>query len=72
MRFGTVPVGASVFADIQVRAKGSVGEILNSAELSASNDTTPANNTHTLLMTVGGGKGDSGGPGGGRGKGPKR
>ncbi|RPH97336.1 MAG: DUF11 domain-containing protein, partial [Lysobacterales bacterium] len=71
-QFGTVPYGTSVFADIQVRAKGSVGEILNTATVSSTTpDSNTANNTHSLKMTVGGGLGDTGGPGGGRGKSPK-
>ena len=70
---GTIPVGQSVFVDIQIRVKGSIGEILNTATVSTSTtDPTSGNNTHELLMSVGGGDGDPGGPGGGRGKGPKK
>jgi uncharacterized repeat protein (TIGR01451 family) len=71
-QFGAVPYGTSVFADIQVRAKGSVGEIVNTATVSSTTpDANNANNTHSLKMTVGGGLGDTGGSGGGRGKSPK-
>ena len=67
--------GDSVTFSIQVRAKGSLGEITNTvAVASDTTDPVTGNNSDALLMTVQGGTGDSGGPGGGRGRGggPKK
>jgi len=62
--------GESVTFEIQVRAKGSLGEITNLAEVASSTaDPDAGNNSDQLLMTVKGGTGDPGGPGGGRGRG---
>jgi uncharacterized repeat protein (TIGR01451 family) len=62
--------GESVTFEIQVRAKGSIGEITNLVEVTSSTaDPNTGNNSDELLMTVQGGTGDSGGPGGGRGRG---
>jgi len=67
--------GDSVTFEIQVRAKGNLGEITNEVDVSSSTfDPDLGNNDDALLMTVQGGTGDSGGPGGGRGRGggPKK
>ncbi len=65
--------GDKVTFEIQVTAKGSLGEITNVVDLtSTTTDPNDGNNHDVLLMTVQGGTGDSGGPGGGRGKGPKK
>ena len=62
--------GDNVTFAIQVRAKGSLGELFNTATVSSTTtDPNGGNNSDTLLMTVKGGTGDSGGPGGGRGRG---
>jgi uncharacterized repeat protein (TIGR01451 family) len=62
--------GDSVTFAIQVRAKGSLGDLFNTATVSSTTtDPNGGNNSDTLLMTVKGGTGDSGGPGGGRGRG---
>ena len=63
-------VGDSVTFEIQVRAKGGLGEITNIVDVTTSTtDPNTANNHDELLMTVQGGTGDGGGPGGGRGRG---
>lgn len=62
--------GDSVSFEIQVRAKGNLGDITNVVDVSASTtDPDMGNNHDELLMTVQGGTGDPGGPGGGRGRG---
>ena len=62
--------GDSVTFEIQVRAKGNLGEIVNVADVTTSTtDPNLGNNHDELLMVVQGGTGDSGGPGGGRGRG---
>jgi uncharacterized repeat protein (TIGR01451 family) len=67
-----LPSGSSVTFEIQVRAKGNLGNITNVVDVSTSTfDPNTDNNRDELLMTVQGGTGDTGGPGGGRGKGPK-
>ncbi|GGO86695.1 hypothetical protein GCM10011348_38110 [Marinobacterium nitratireducens] len=68
----TVPAGESVEYEIQATAKGNLGEITNVADVSSvTSDPNLDNNHDELLMTVQGGTGDTGGPGGGRGKGKK-
>jgi uncharacterized repeat protein (TIGR01451 family) len=62
--------GNSVTFEIQVRAKGNLGAITNIVDVTSSTtDPYPGNNHDELLMTVQGGTGDPGGPGGGRGRG---
>ncbi|UTW11519.1 M6 family metalloprotease domain-containing protein [Marinobacterium rhizophilum] len=69
----TLLAGESVGFEIQVTAKGSIGEITNVVDLTSDTlDPNPGNNQDELLMVVQGSTGDSGGPGGGRGKGPKK
>ncbi len=67
--------GDFVTFSIQVRAKGNLGNITNTAVVeSTTTDPDGGNNSDSLLMTVQGGTGDKGGPGGnrGRGGGPNR
>ncbi|MDC1198913.1 DUF11 domain-containing protein, partial [bacterium] len=68
--FGTLEVGEVTTKQIQVRAKGNLGLLTNTAEISSDTaDPDPTNNTHSIDFLVQGGSGDSGGPGGGRGRG---
>jgi uncharacterized repeat protein (TIGR01451 family) len=64
--------GDSVTFEIQATPKGNLGPINNVADVASDTyDPDTGNNHDELLMTVQGGTGDTGGPGDGRGKGPK-
>lgn len=68
-----LPYSSKVTFEVQISVKGGVGEITNVAEVSSTTvDPNSNNNTDELLMTVQGGTGDTGGPSGGRGRGPKK
>jgi len=67
--------GDIVTFEIQISVKGGVGELNNTADVSSSTtDPDTGNNHDELLMIVQGSTGDTGGPGGGRGRGggPKK
>jgi len=60
----TVPAGASVTFVIEAQASGSVGTILNSAQVtSATTDPVPSNNANDATLVMKGGTGKGGGKG---------
>ena len=69
---GTLAAGDSAEMDIHIQVSGNAGVIKNVVAVSSSTtDPDPSNNEAEKDVTVKGGSDRPGGPGGGRGKGPK-
>lgn len=67
-----LPAGATVIHEIHIQYAGKIDTLLNTVSVATdTDDPVSGNNEDTLEITVKGGSDRNGGPGGGRGKGPK-